>query len=178
MTTIGMKAPHGLALLAVGAVLALAACTSTPGNPAQSSSPAPSPSTAAETPSTAAVPSDAAGSATASATVGAVVEGFPSALLPLMPGATVISSSFDKSSIPANVALVASVQAQPAAVVEFYSASLEGQGFKAVPGDSVGSVVSKDYIRGTNETVNLAVVEAGGTSTFTLGANVAPESVK
>ena len=52
------------------------------------------------------------------------------------------------------------------------------QGFKAVPGETVGSVPSKDFLRGDNETVNIAVVEASGVSTFTIGANVAAESVK
>lgn len=173
-----MKAPLCLAVLATGAVLALTACTSTPGGPVQSSSPAASHTTSMDSRPTPSAEPESGGQPTASATVGAVVEGFPASLLPLMPGATVVSSSFDKSSVPANAALVASIPGQPAAVVEFYTAAIEGQGFTAVPGESVGSVASKDFVRGTNETVNLAVVEVAGTSTFTLGANVAPESIK
>jgi hypothetical protein len=113
-----------------------------------------------------------------SATVGGVVAGFPQELLPLMPGATVVSSSFDKASAPATAALVATAGAPPAAVLDFYTKALEGQGFKAVPGDAVGAVASKDFVRGDNETVNVAVVEASGVSTFTIGANVAAESAK
>jgi hypothetical protein len=94
-----------------------------------------------------------------------------------MPGAKVVASSFDKSSSPATVALVGSIAAKPAAVVDFYTKALEAQGFKAVPGNTVGTVASKDFVRG-NETVNIAVPEVAGVSTFTIGANVAPESVK
>jgi hypothetical protein len=106
-----------------------------------------------------------------------VVEGFPQQLLPLMPGATVVSS-FDKASTPANAALVATVTAPTAAVIDFYTKTLEAQGFKPVPGDAVGAVASKDFVRGDNETVNLSVVEATGVATFTIGANVAAESAK
>jgi hypothetical protein len=95
-----------------------------------------------------------------------------------MPGATVISSSFDKTSTPATAALVASIKAPTATVVDFYTKHLEGQGFKAVPGDAVGAVASKDFVRNDSETVNVAAVEAAGVSTFTIGANVAAESAK
>jgi hypothetical protein len=106
------------------------------------------------------------------------VEGFPQQLLPLMPGATVVSSSFDKASAPATAALVGTVAAPTAAVLDFYTKALEGQGFKAVPGESVGAVASKDFVRGDNETVNLSLVEAAGVATFTIGANVPAESAK
>jgi len=106
------------------------------------------------------------------------VEGFPQQLLSVMPGATVISSSFDKSTAPATVALVGSITGQPSAVVEYYTKELEAKGFKAVPGETVGAVASKDFVRGDNETVNLAVVDTAGVSTFTIGANVAAESAK
>ncbi|MEO5780594.1 MULTISPECIES: hypothetical protein [Arthrobacter] len=107
-----------------------------------------------------------------------MVSGFPEALLPLMPGAKVVSSSFDKTTVPATVALVGSIGAPTPEVLAFYTQALEAQGFKAVPGDSVGAVPSKDFLRGDNETVNISVLESAGTATFTIGANVAAESVK
>jgi len=88
------------------------------------------------------------------------------------------SSSIDKAATPITVALVASITAPTAAVVDFYTKHLEAQGFKAVPGDAVGAVASKDFVRNDSETVNVAVVEAAGVSTFTIGANVAVESAK
>jgi len=174
VTAIGNFKPAGLAALAAVAVLATAGCSQTPAGQAE---PSLSASVTATQSTLTASPSPSA-SPNTSATVGALVAGFPQQLLPLMPGATVVSSSFDKASSPATAALVGSIKAPTASVIDFYTKSLEGLGFKAVPGDSVGGVASKDFVRGDNETVNLSVVEAAGVSTFTIGANVAAESAK
>lgn len=175
MTVMRSLKPTGLAAVAAGALLALAACSpaapDTPPSSAGTSSPTESPSAAAVSASPSATPG-------AAAAVGKIVAGFPEALLPVMPGATVISSSFDKTATPATAALVASVTAPSAAVVDFYTKHLEANGFKAVPGDAVGAVASKDFVRNDTETVNVAAVEAAGVSTFTIGANVAVESAK
>ncbi|MEW1807960.1 hypothetical protein [Pseudarthrobacter sp. NPDC080039] len=174
MTAIGNYKPAGLAALAAVVAMALAACSQTPSGQAEPSQPA---SVAATQSTLTASPSPSA-SPNTSATVGAVVEGFPQQLLPLMTGATVVSSSFDKASAPATAALVGTVKAPTASVIDFYTKTLEGEGFKAVPGDKVGTVASKDFVRGNTETVNLSVVETDGVATFTIGANVAAESAK
>ncbi|MHA7221068.1 hypothetical protein ACX80S_01850 [Arthrobacter sp. RHLT1-20] len=178
MKVFGERKHAAVAVLAAGTLMAaLAACTpATPGTASSGSS------------STSAVPSPAQPSTTApaspsaepgtSATVGAMVPGFPQTLLPLMPGAKVVSSSFDKTTVPATAALVGSIASPAAAVLAFYTTALEAQGFKAVPGETVGTVPSKDFLRGDTETVNISVMETAGTSTFTIGANVAAESVK
>ncbi|WP_223256998.1 hypothetical protein [Arthrobacter globiformis] len=185
MKVIGTLMPARLGLLAAGAavVAAASACTAqAPGSAtlaatASASAAAAATHTAAATasPTAAACPSASPGT---SATVGALVAGFPSKLVPVMPGAKVVASSFDKSTSPATVALVGSISAKPAAVVAYYTKALEGQGFTAVPGNAVGSVASKDFVRAGSETVNIAVPATGGVSTFTIGANVTPESVK
>lgn len=175
MTVIGNLKPAALAAIAAGAALALSACSPAGPGVTASSAGTSSQATSQLTPAATASPSASPGT---SATVGAVVAGFPVKLLPLMPGATVTSSSFDKSALPATVALVASIPSPTAAVVDFYTKALEAQGFKAVPGEAVGAIASKDFVRGDNETVNLAVVEAAGVSTFTIGANVAAESAQ
>ncbi|MCU1512863.1 MAG: hypothetical protein JWM13_3076 [Arthrobacter sp.] len=176
MKVFGERKRAAVAVLAAGTLMALAACTPAPGT---ATSPAPTAPAAASTapPTTTAPPSPSAEPGT-SATVGALVPGFPQQLLPLMPGAKVVSSSFDKTTTPATVALVGSIPAPAANVLAFYTAQLEAQGFKAVPGETVGSVPSKDFLRGDNETVNISVVETAGVSTFTIGANIAAESVK
>jgi hypothetical protein len=182
----GERKRAAVAVFAAGTLMALAACTPAPGTPSSSSPSAPaaasasasvsaSVSTAPPTTTASASPSAAPGT---SATVGALVPGFPQQLLPLMPGAKVVSSSFDKTTAPATVALVGSIPAPARDVLAFYTGQLEAQGFKAVPGETVGSVPSKDFLRGDRETVNISVVEASGVSTFTIGANVAAESVK
>lgn len=177
MKVIGTHMPAGLGLLAAGTVMVvMSACTAPAPGPAAAPEAAAS-TTAMAQASTTAPPSPSASPGT-SATLGALVAGFPQKLLPPMPGAKVVASSFDKSSSPATVALVGSTAAKPAAVVAFYTKALEAQGFKAVPGNTVGAVVSKDFVRAGNETVNIAVPATAGVSTFTIGANVAPESVK
>ncbi|SDP66997.1 hypothetical protein SAMN04487914_12520 [Arthrobacter sp. ok909] len=174
MKVFGQRKRATAAIAAAGTLLALAACT-----PASTGTPASSTSSSAASPqsSTTAPPSPSAEPGT-SATVGALVPGFPQTLLPLMPAAKVVSSSFDKTTVPATVALVGSITAPAADVLAFYTKGLEAQGFKAVPGETVGTLPSKDFLRGDNETVNISVMETGGVSTFTIGANVAAESVK
>ena len=178
MKVFGEHPRAAVAMMAAGTALALAACT-----PASTGAgtPASSPSAAGASPtvqsSTTAPPSPSAAPGT-SATVGALVPGFPEKLLPLMPAAKVVSSSFDKTTVPATAALVGSIASPAADVLAYYTKVLQDQGFKAVPGETVGTVPSKDYLRGDNETVNISVVETAGASTFTIGANVAAESVK
>lgn len=175
MTVMRSIKATGWAAAAAGAMLAVAACSpsapETAPTPTGASAPASSASTLTASPGPTASPGT-------SATVGKIVAGFPAKLLPVMPGATVISSSFDRNATPATAALVASIPAPAAAVVEFYTQQLQAQGFKAVPGDAVGAVASKDFVRNDTETVNVAVVEAAGVSTFTIGANVAAESAQ
>ena len=177
MKEFGQRKRAAVAVMAAGTLMALAACT--PANPGTASSGSPSASTApsAAQPSTTASASPSAEPGT-SATVGALVPGFPAKLLPVMPGAKIVSSSFDKTTTPATVALVGSISAPSADVLAFYTKELVAQGFQAVPGETVGAVPSKDFLRGDNETVNISVIETAGLSTFTIGANVAAESVK
>ena len=177
MKVLGQRNRAAVAVLAAGTLMALAACT--PANPGTTSSGSSSASAApsASEPTTTASASPSAEPGT-SATVGAMVPGFPETLLPVMPGAKVVSSSFDKTTEPATVALVGSISAPSAEVLAFYTKELEAQGFKAVPGETVGAVPSKDFLRGDTETVNISVLETAGVSTFTIGANVAAESVK
>ena len=177
MKVFGQRKRAAAAAVAAGTLIALAACTpANPGAAASGSSSVSAPPSAAQATATAsASPSAEPGT---SATVGAMVPGFPEKLLPVMPGAKVASSSFDKTTEPATVALVASISAPSAEVLAFYTKELEAQGFKAVPGETVGAVPSKDFLRGDTETVNISVLETAGVSTFTIGANVAAESVK
>ncbi len=175
MKVFGQRKRAAAAIAAAGALLALAACTPA-GTGSPAASPASTPDASAQS-STTAPPSPSAEPGT-SATVGALVPGFPQKLLPLMPGAQVVSSSFDKTTVPATAALVGSITAPAADVLAFYTKGLQAQGFKAVPGETVGALPSKDFLRGDNETVNISVMQTTGVSTFTIGANVAAESVK
>ncbi len=177
MKLFGKPQPVSVALLATGVALTISACGSSPAGTASQGA-APTSSGAAISSASPAPATTSTAAAEASATVGALVPGFPQQLIPLMPKAAVESSSFDKNSSPASVALVGTIASPSDAVVAFYTSALTAQGFKEVPGSTVGSIKSKDFLRGDNETVNISVVETAGKSTFTIGANVAAGSIK
>ncbi|MHA7199285.1 hypothetical protein [Arthrobacter alkaliphilus] len=177
MKLFGKPQPVILALLATGVALTISACGSSPAGTASQGAAPTSSGTSAASASPAPATATKAPSG-ASAAVNSLVPGFPQQLIPLMPNAAVESSSFDKTSSPASVALVGTIASPSDAVVAFYTSALTAQGFKELPGSTVGSIKSKDFLRGDNETVNISVVEAAGKSTFTIGANVAAGSIK
>nr|WP_208097156.1 hypothetical protein [Paenarthrobacter sp. MSM-2-10-13] len=179
-------------MLAVSVALAASACTPSPGGTAApstsgaasastqaTSTPSPSVSGSTASPETTTFTESPAPAPDTTATVNALVPGFPAQLIPVMPNTSIRSSSVDKSEAVATVALVGTVKAPPEGVVDYYKTSMEAQGFKLVPGPSaVGNVTSLDFIRGDGETVNVSVRQKEGVSTFTIGANVAAGSVK
>lgn len=176
MTFFRRRQSIAMAACAAGIALAAAACgaPSSPGTPAPAqagqtqSAPSSSPSLAA---STAPVPGTAAA-------VASQAPGFPQKLIPLMPKASLKSSSVDKNSSPASAGLVGTIAAPASAVFTFYTSALTAQGFKAAPGDKVGETKSRDFVRANGETANISVVEEAGLTTFTVGANVAAGSLK
>ena len=92
-----------------------------------------------------------------------------------MPGAKVVSSSLTRRQ-PATVALVGPLPPacrRPGLLHQ----STGGQGFKAVPGEAWAPWPPRTS-SGRQRDVNIAVMETAGVSTFTIGANVAAESVK
>jgi hypothetical protein len=178
--------PGTLAAAVLALALMLAGCSSGSSGNGQGSTGAASSAGGTDTSSSAPAAGSAGASTTAApqnasstATVGALVPGFPSTLIPLMSGATVQSSSLDKSKPLVTASLVASSSAKSDDVLAFYTKALQDQGFTALPGDTVGSVPSKDFTRADGkETVNVAVVPSGSSVTFTIGANVLPASLK
>ncbi len=178
MKVFGQRKRAAAAVLAAGTLMALAACTPASPGTASAAPRRPRPAPSAAQPSTTAPASPSAEPGT-SATVGALVPGFPQELLPVMPGAKVVSSSFDKTTVPGHRGTRRQhLRRRRPTCSPSTPRTLEAQGFKAVPGETVGAVPSKDFLRGDNETVNISVLETAGVSTFTIGANVAAESVK
>lgn len=176
--------PGIVAAAAVALALMLAGCSSGSsgsqgGTGAASSTGTGTSSSAAASSAGTSASSSMSQNASSTATVGALVPGFPSSLIPLMPGAMVQSSSLDKSKPLVTASLVASSSAKSDDVLAFYAKALQDQGFTALPGDTVGSVPSKDFTRADGkETVNISVVPSGSSVTFTIGANVLPASLK
>jgi hypothetical protein len=108
-----------------------------------------------------------------------MVAGFPTKLIPVMPGSTPLSTSYDATATPSTASLVASTNAAPGDILSFYAGQFSAQGFTSVPATKVGSTDSQDFVRsGGKETVNVAVVEVNGRTTYTVGASVAPGTIK
>ncbi|WP_231391733.1 hypothetical protein [Arthrobacter sp. 35W] len=145
-------------------------------------SPTPGPETTTASAQASGSPSASAtatSTSTATGTVGALVAGFPTTLLPLMPGATLKSTIFDATGAKATASMVAATTATQEGVLAFYTKALGDQGFTPLPGDAVGSIASKDFTRANGtELVSLSMVPENGTVTFTLSANVLPASLK
>ncbi|WP_136610109.1 hypothetical protein [Sinomonas albida] len=161
------------------AVLALVGCSAQ-----ASSSPSSSPAqtSAAASPSSSASASASVSSApsgSASATVNALVPGFPQKVVPIMPGATTLQTSYDATANPQTASLVASTSATSDQILDYYAGQFTGQGFTAAAKTKVGTTDSQDFVRsGGKETVNVAVVVVNGRTTFTVGASVAPGTIK
>lgn len=170
-----------IGVIAVVALL-LAGCSDSGTTNAQS---APSPTTSATPAATAtnsASPTVSASdtpSSSASSTVNALVPGFPTKVIPIMPGSTPLSTSYDATTNPAKASLIASTSATSAQILSYYSGQFTGQGFTAVSPTKVGSTDSQDFVRSNGkETVNVAVVVVDGRTTYTVGASVNPSALQ
>jgi len=108
-----------------------------------------------------------------------LVAGFPVKLIPLMKGAEVQASSLQRTTPISVASLTETVTAKPADVLAYYTKVYEGQKFTALPGNSVDGTPSKTFVRASGqESVNVAIVQTGTTSTVTVGASVLPASLK
>ncbi len=117
---------------------------------------------------------------TPSPTTTALVSQFPTELLPVMPGSTVLSSSVDKTGDTAVVSVTGTVDKSAKDILNFYRSSLKEAGFKELQDEfSDESVLSQDFIRNESETINVSIV--AGTkmqkeSVYTVGGTLLPES--
>lgn len=161
----------------VGALL-LAGCSNS-GSSAAASASSPAPTASATDTASPTVSASSTPSSSASSTVNALVPGFPTKLIPIMPGSTPLSTSYDATTNPAKASLVASTSSTSAQILSYYSGQFTGQGFTAVPATKVGTTDSQDFVRSNGkETVNVAVVVVDGRTTYTVGASVDPAAVK
>ncbi|WP_138442966.1 hypothetical protein [Sinomonas susongensis] len=164
--------------------LLLAGCSDTGATNAQSTtSTAPSASatvsSAATSTASPTVSASDTPSSSASSTVNALVPGFPTKVIPIMPGSTPLSTSYDATTNPAKASLVASTGSASAQILSYYSGQFTGQGFTAVAPTRVGTTDSQDFVRSNGkETVNVAVVVVDGRTTYTVGASVNPSALK
>lgn len=109
---------------------------------------------------------------------GSLVQDFPENLIPLMDDTQILVSDVELSDGKVSVSLVTSTGASPKRVLDFYDQALKDHNFDPLESNSVEGAASRTYTRGQGtETVNISVVESGSTSTVTIGAHLAPESV-
>ncbi|WP_156144118.1 hypothetical protein [Sinomonas humi] len=168
-------------VVAIAAVL-LAGCSDSgtasaqaTASPAASATPSP---TATDAASPTASASDTP-SSSASSTVNALVPGFPTKVIPIMPGSTPLSTSYDATTTPAKASLIASTSSASAQILSYYSGQFTSQSFTAVAPTKVGTTDSQDFVRSNGkETVNVAVVTVDGRTTYTVGASVNPSALK
>lgn len=177
-----------VAATVLAAALALTACSGSTGAPSSSTQTSGASGTSA---SSAAATSTGTSAATASSsstggptsgpqsTTDGLVAGFPTSLIPLMPGATIKSSNYDSSQAIATASLVATSSETAAAIGDYYTKVYVEQNFTPLPATSVDGVTSLSFTR-TNgtETVNVSVGPAASGVTINVGAHVLPASMK
>ncbi|WP_246295658.1 hypothetical protein [Arthrobacter wenxiniae] len=165
----------------LAAAMALTGCSGSPATPAASSSVGAPAASMASSSSPAGSATAGASSATPTAETATkeLVAGFPVKLIPLMKGAEVQASSLQRTTPISVASLTETVTAKPADVLAYYTKVYEGQKFTALPGNSVDGTPSKTFVRASGqESVNVAIVQTGTTSTVTVGASVLPASLK
>lgn len=172
-------APAATLALAVALAGALAGCSGGGGEPVDVT---PTTTSGTSSTSTAADPAPSEDGASASpapsasdVSVGGVVAGFPSDLLPLPEGAEPLLTSAVPTGDKLQVSLSGRTAAPPESVLETYRASLAQAGFAESPSAGAPGALASTFTRSDGaEVVTVAVVPDGGSSTFTVGGTVAP----
>ena len=183
-----MKKPL-LALTAAALLVAAAGCTSDTGStdaatgPATGGTTAPAPSgpasSASGAPAPAGTPASSGSTAAPSSTSAsaAIADGFPTDLIPVMPGSTPLTTSFEETAELFTASLSAKTAAGTEEILAYYARSFQAQGFTAAEPEVQAAATVQQFIRsGADDTANVAVVK--GSSTFTASINVLPESAK
>ena len=168
------------ALVLTSAVLAmlLGACsgddppTSGASTPAVSTRPATS-STSADTTG----PSDTAGTtttATAQSSVGGLVPGFPTDLIPVLPGASITLSTDTEAGGLRQVSLAGTSTTPADQILAFYRNALVSRGFTEAPTPVPAGVLASSFTRNqAADLLSVSVSTTGGLQVFTVGGQVA-----
>jgi hypothetical protein len=165
-----------VAALAVAGAVALGGCSggAEPAEPTGSAS-SQAPATTGTAGTTAAT---ATGSPTETATdsaVGELVEGFPTDVVPVLPGAEVTVSAVVPSEGRRQVTLAGETTQAADAVLRFYRDALVAQGFTETSPTQPSGVVGATFSRGEGgaDILTLTVTSSGGAQQFTIGGFLA-----
>jgi hypothetical protein len=93
---------------------------------------------------------------------GSVVKGFPTAVVPIVDGLTVVSSSVSASGDRLQIGLQASSGAPPSAVQAAYVAALGGSGFAASDSPALAGTTATAFTRGSDGLVLTTSDRVGG----------------
>ena len=153
--------------------------SASPTSPSTGATASPTTGTGAAAPSpTTSAPADAASPqpSASDVSVGGVLAGFPTDVLPVPEGAQVLLTSAVPAGDQLQVSLSGRTAAPPESVLETYRASLTGAGFTESPSAGAPGALASTFTRGEGaELVSVAVVPdaQGGSATFTVGGTVA-----
>ncbi|MET4061344.1 hypothetical protein ABIB35_002914 [Arthrobacter sp. UYP6] len=189
-----MKKPL-IALTAAALALVAAGCTpasenTNAGTGETSATASPAPGSASPTASGSASPgtstttgaSPSASSTTTaspSSTSSAIADGFPTNLVPVMPGSTPLTTSFEETSKLFTASLSATTDAPAKEILAFYAKTFTAQGFTPADPEVRKTATVQQFSRsGADDTANVTVVPREGGFTYTASINTLPESAK
>ncbi|MFZ5871361.1 MAG: hypothetical protein ACOYXW_12680, partial [Actinomycetota bacterium] len=165
------------AVALAAAALAVAGCGSDAPAEEPASPAATAPETSAEETTAEATSEPTSGPATGGPTdsaVGDLVEGFPTDVVAVPPGAEIRVSSLVESDGRRQVSLAGETAQSAEEIVAFYRDSLVAQGFTETPAALPQGVAGATFSRGEGaEVLSLTVVTADGTQQFTIGGFIA-----
>ncbi|MDN3481690.1 hypothetical protein QMA10_07100 [Arthrobacter sp. APC 3897] len=184
-----------IALTAAAVLLAAAGCTSdsdttetgtsAPSAPVSSSaavSPSASGSASSSGPSASAGASESADSTATPSTTStstAIAEGFPTDLIPLLPGSTALTTSFEETDALFTASLSGSTDSPAKEILAFYAKTFSDQGFTPSDPEEQGPATVQQFVRsGGDDTANVTVVSRDGSFFYTASINTLPESDK
>ncbi len=123
----------------------------------------------------------ASGTATPSAdsTSSAIAEGFPSDLIPLLPGSTALTTSFEETSTLFTASLSGRTDSSAKDILAFYAKTFSDQGFTPAEPEVQDPATVQQFVRsGGDDTANVTVVSRDGSFFYTASINTLPESAK
>lgn len=148
--------------------------TSSPPDPTDSGGTGTSPSEPSGTPSPeTSEPADPSTSPTGVAT-GSLAKGFPTDVIPLLPGSTITVSTVSEVNGARTVSLSGTTPTPAEEVLAFYRTSLVGQGFAETAGGQAVGFPTSTFSRGNGaDLLVIAVSTVNGVQTFTIGGSLA-----
>jgi len=162
-------------LLAAGSAVGLGGCSNGPGPSDPALPTVGAPTAVSATDGATAAPAGATASPDPGATSSlGLVAGFPTDVVPVLPGATVTASAVRAVGDRVDVSLSGTTAKTSKQVLDFYDRAFDAAGFERTEGRSLApGTGGRVYARGDDVLV-VAVAATGDTRTFSVGGTVSP----